>query len=88
MVTGAPSPGEEEAHIRSELHSLVDDVEALTRRVWELHARIPLPPGDDLMLVGEEEPVFLHVARVVLECALGDSLEPLLRDLRKVLEER
>jgi hypothetical protein len=71
-----------EAKIRSELRDIIQEADRLAGRMRELQERLPIPPRDDLMLVGEEEPVFLHVARVVLECALADCLEPLLRDLR------
>jgi hypothetical protein len=76
----------DETRIRGELGSLVDAAELLARRLRELHASLPIPPRDDLMLVGEEDPDLLHVARIVLECALADHLEPLLQALRGALE--
>ncbi|HKH48603.1 MAG TPA: hypothetical protein VKM72_28395 [Thermoanaerobaculia bacterium] len=87
MTTGAPPPLSDDGQVRGELHEIVREVESLAGRVRALHGRLAIPPGDDLMLVGEAEPVFLHVARVVLECVSGDYLEPLLRDLRRVLED-
>jgi hypothetical protein len=87
MTTGAPPPLGDEAQVRSELHEILREVELLAGRVRALHGNLAIPPGDDLMLVGEAEPTFLHVARVVLECVSGDYVEPLLRDLRRALED-
>lgn len=87
MVNGTLPPLSEDDQIRSELRGIVRDVEGLAGRVAELHGRLAIPPRDDQMLEGEEEPVFLHVVRVVLECVQGDYLEPLLRDLQKVLRD-
>lgn len=83
MVTG--SSISEENRIRGEIRSIVEGLELLTQRLRELHSWIPIPPGDDLMLVGEAEPVFEHVVRVFIECALADHLEPLGRDLQGIL---
>jgi hypothetical protein len=74
--------------IRNELRSILEAAEQVAHRLRELHARIPIPPGDELMLLGEEEPVFLHIVRIDLECALADRLEPFLGILRELLEER
>lgn len=84
MVTGPLTS--EESRVRGELRSIIEGLELLTQRLRELHSWIPIPPGDDLMLVGEAEPVFEHVVRVFLECALADHLEPLGRDLQGILE--
>jgi hypothetical protein len=88
MRTGASPPTEDETRIRSELRSIVEATELLAQRLRGLHARIPIPLNDELMLVGEEEPDFLHVARIVLECVLADHLTPLSLALRSVLEEK
>ena len=88
MVTGTPPPTSDATQIRSELLSIIDATELLAQRLRDLHSSIPISPRDDLMLAGEEDPDFLHVARIVIECAQGDYLAPLLRDLRRVLEHR
>ena len=87
MVTGAPLSLSDESEIRIELQTLLREAERLVGRLKDLHGRLAIPPGDDLMLVGEKEPVFLHVVRGVLECVQGDYLELLVRDLKSLVEE-
>lgn len=79
---------ETDEDVRRELLDLAEEAGRLGDRLRSLHRRLPIPPRDDLMLVGEEDPVFTHTARVHVECLLADHIEPLVRDLRAVAEER
>lgn len=83
----SPAPFSE-TQIRRELLDLAEEASRLGDRLRDLHRRLPIPPRDDLMLLGEEDPVFSHTARVHLECLLADPIEHLVRDLRAVAEEQ
>lgn len=82
METEIEQTCETDKDVRRELLDLADEAARLADRLRDLHRRLPIPPRDDLMLLGEEDPVFSHIARVVVECVLADHVEPLIQDLR------
>ena len=73
----------EEEAARVELRSIVDALDSIRARLVDLHARLPVPPEETAMLVGEIEMDFSTEVRSVIECVLNDSLRPAIRDLGK-----
>ena len=72
-------PSEEAA--RAELRSIVEDLDGIRARLVDLHARLPVPPEEAAMLVGEVEMDFATEVRSDIECILNDWLRPAIRDL-------
>lgn len=72
---------EAEAAAQSELRGIVLELDAIRGRLVELHARLPVPPQETAMLLGEEEMDVATEVRSVIECVLSDRLEPAIRDL-------
>jgi hypothetical protein len=70
-----------EAAAQAELRRLVEDLDAVRSRLVEIHARLPVPPEETAMLVGEKEMDISTEVRSVIECVLNDSLDPAIRDL-------
>jgi hypothetical protein len=73
------SESEEEA--RAELRGIVEELDGIRARLVNLHGRLPVPPEETAMLVGEVEMDFSTEVRSVIECVLNDGLRPMLRDL-------
>jgi hypothetical protein len=72
---------EAEAAAQAELRRIVEELEAIRARLAELHERLPVPPQETAMLLGEEEMDVATEVRSVIECVLNDSLRPAIRDL-------
>ena len=72
---------EAEAAAQAELREIVGDLDAIRGRLEEIHARLPVPPEETAMLVGEREMDVSTEIRSVIECVLNDSLRPAIRDL-------
>jgi hypothetical protein len=72
---------EAEATAQAELQEMAGDVEAICARLMALKERLPVPPTEGLMLLGEEEMDVSTEVRAVIECVLNDSLRPAIRDL-------
>lgn len=70
-----------EVAAQAELRKIVQDLDAIRSRLLALHEKLPVPPQETAMLLGEEEMDVSTEVRSVIECALADSLEPALRDL-------
>jgi hypothetical protein len=70
-----------EAAAQAELRQMVEELEAIRSRLSDLHERLPVPPEETAMLMGEAEMDFATEARSVIECVLADSLGPAIRDL-------
>jgi hypothetical protein len=70
-----------EADAQAELRGLVEDLDAIRFRLVDIHARLPVPPEETAMLVGEKEMDISTEVRSVIECVLNDSIEPAIRDL-------
>lgn len=72
---------EAEAAAQSELRGIAVELDAIRSRLVDLHARLPVPPQETAMLLGEEEMDIATEVRSVIECVLADRLEPAIRDL-------
>ena len=72
---------EAEAAAQAELSQIVVELDAIRDRLAEIHDRLPVPPEETAMLVGEEEMDVATEVRSVIECVLNDSLRPAIRDL-------
>lgn len=73
---------EAEASAQEALLEIAEQVEAIGRRLRETHTSLPIPPNEDLMLLGEDEMDVSTEIRSVIECVLADSIGPAVRDLR------
>jgi hypothetical protein len=73
---------EPEATAQAELEEIGEALEAVAARLTALKGRLPVPPTEGLMLLGEEEMDVSTEVRAVVECVLNDSLFPAIRDLR------
>jgi hypothetical protein len=72
---------EAEATAQAELREIVEELEAARTRLAEIHARLPMPPEETAMLLGEQEMDVSTEVRSIIECVLNDSLRPAIRDL-------
>ena len=72
---------EAEAAAQAELREIVQELDAVRARLEEMHARLPVPPEETAMLVGEREMDVATEIRSVIECVLTDSIRPAIRDL-------
>jgi hypothetical protein len=72
---------EAEAAAQAELRSMVLELEALRSRLAEMHDKLPVPPEETAMLLGEKEMDVATEVRSVIECVLNDRIEPAIRDL-------
>ncbi|HEX4960178.1 MAG TPA: hypothetical protein VF173_05020 [Thermoanaerobaculia bacterium] len=75
----------EAAEAAAQILEVAEGVEALCRRLREVHTRLPVSPLERLMLVGEEDMDRSTHLRIILECIVHDRLEPVARDLRSAL---
>ncbi len=66
---------------REKLRGWAGDLEVMGQQLRALHDLLPVSPRADVMLLGEEETDFATEARRFIECALGDHIEPLIREL-------
>ena len=76
------SATEVEAAAQAELRTLAEGLDAIRARLEKVHARLPVPPEETAMLLGELEMDISTEVRSVIECVLSDRLEPAIRDLR------
>jgi len=72
---------EAEAAAQTELRQIVEELDAIRSRLAEIHDRLPVPPEETAMLMGEQEMDVATEVRSVIECVLSDSLRPAIRDL-------
>jgi hypothetical protein len=70
-----------EAAAQAELRGIVEELDAVRARLEDVHARLPVPPEEAAMLLGEREMDVATEVRSVIECVLNDSLRPAIRDL-------
>jgi hypothetical protein len=75
-----------EPEAQERLLRIVSDVEGIRSRLLEVHQDLPVPPDEDLMLVGEAEMDVATEVRSVIECVLNDNIEPAIRDLSAAAE--
>jgi hypothetical protein len=72
---------------RVQVRAMVEELEGLRSRLLELQATLPVPLGDAADVAEEdtgEEPDPASEMHAVIGCAVRDSLEPLLGDLRSL----
>ena len=72
---------ETEAFAQVELRQIVQELDTIRGRLTEIHERLPVPPEETAMLMGEQEMDVATEIRSVIECVLSDSLRPAIRDL-------
>jgi hypothetical protein len=72
---------ETEAFAQAALQQIVQELDTIRGRLTEIHERLPVPPEETAMLVGEQEMDVSTEMRSVIECVLSDSLRPAIRDL-------
>jgi hypothetical protein len=70
-----------EAAAQAELRKIAKELSTLCLRLEALHDRLPVPPEETAMLMGEAEMDVATEVRSVIECVLNDSLQPAIRDL-------
>lgn len=66
---------------QAELQRVVEELDAIRSHLVEIHARLPVPPEESAMLLGEEEMDVATEVRSIIECVLTDSIQPAIRDL-------
>jgi hypothetical protein len=66
---------------QAELRTMVVELEAFRSRLAAVHDRLPVPPEETAMLLGEKEMDVATEVRSVIECVLNDSIGPAIRDL-------
>jgi hypothetical protein len=76
-----PPLDEIEAAAQADLRGIVEELDGIHSRLESLHARLPVPPEETAMLMGEQEMDVSTEIRSVIECVLTDSLRPAIRDL-------
>jgi hypothetical protein len=76
-----PPLDEIEAAAQADLRGIVEELNGIHSRLESLHARLPVPPEETAMLMGEQEMDVSTEIRSVIECVLNDSLRPAIRDL-------
>lgn len=79
---------EAEGAAQAELRRIVEELDAIQSRLTEIHTRLPVPPQETAMLLGEEEMDVATELRSVIECVLSDSLRPAIRDLAAAASPR
>jgi hypothetical protein len=70
-----------EASAQAELRQIVQELDAIRDRLTAVHDRLPVPPEETAMLLGEQEMDVATEIRSIIECVLNDSLRPAIRDL-------
>lgn len=75
------SPDASEA--RQELRSIADELEAVMDRLMSIHAALPVPPDQAVMLVGEADYDVPTELRTEIECVNGDHLGPAIQAIRQ-----
>jgi hypothetical protein len=63
---------EAEAAAQAQVREMVVELEAIRTRLVDTHAKLPVPPKEAAMLLGEEEPDVATEVRAVIECVLAD----------------
>lgn len=80
--------GAGEIAARLALLKMVEEVESIGRWLAAIHASLPVPPNENMMLLGEDEMDVATEIRSVIECVLADRIGPAARDLRAAAEYR
>jgi hypothetical protein len=76
-----PPLEEIEVAAQAELRGIVEELDGIRSRLEGIHGRLPVPPEETAMLLGEREMDVSTEVRSVVECVLTDSLRPAIRDL-------
>lgn len=72
---------EAEMAAQEELREIVLELNGITSRLTDIHDRLPAPPQETAMLLGEEEMDISTEVCSIVECVLADRIEPAIRDL-------
>lgn len=73
---------EDEAAAQAELREIAKELSTFCLRLEAIHDRLPVPPEETAMLVGEVEINVALEVRHVIECVLHDRLQPMIRELQ------
>jgi len=73
----------EAAAMQARVLEVAAGLEALIRKLQDVHDGIPVSPLEAVMLLGEEDMDVATALRSMIECVLADRLEPALRELRQ-----
>ncbi|HKH44002.1 MAG TPA: hypothetical protein VKM72_04985 [Thermoanaerobaculia bacterium] len=87
-MLSSPHEAAGEAAARRRLGEMAGLAATLREGLLAAHESLPVSPREDLMLLGEEDVDFATEARRTIECALADHLDPLIRSLQAVAEDR
>ena len=79
---------ETEAAAQSALREVVKTLSTVCLILEGIHDSLPVPPQETAMLLGEEDMDVATEVRSVIECALHDSLRPVIRDLKAAASHR
>lgn len=79
---GMPSlPSDREEEVREALERAAVNLKSLRLLLWGAHARLPVSPREEVMLLGEEDPDFATEARSIIECVIHDAIDSAIEDL-------
>ena len=74
---------------QTELQRIVEELDAIRSRLVDLRAKLPAPPEENAMLLGEEEEMGVSTeVRSIIECVLNDSILPAIQDLAAASSHR
>ena len=69
--------------VQAELGSMAERWEQDMKRLRQIHAGLPVSPGEEAMLLGEADADVATELRSAIECVIPDRLEPAIRTLRQ-----
>ena len=73
---------QEEAAAQAELLDFAKELSTFCFRLEAFHDKLPVPPQETAMLLGEVEMTVALTMRNVIECVLHDRLRPSILDLQ------
>lgn len=76
------SKTETETNAREQVRAIAGELEAIRKRLLDVHASLPVPPEEAVMLLGELDMDFSTEVRTVIECVVHDFINATIRDLR------
>lgn len=73
---------------QAELREIAAGWELDVERLRRIHASLPVPAREEVMLLGEADPDISTEVRRAIECVIPDRLEPAIRALREAATYR
>ena len=70
-----------ETAAQAALRQIAKELDAIRRRLMDLHGSLPAASLEMLMFAGEEELDVTTEVRTIIECVVQDSIKPAIRDL-------